>query len=70
MKKLLMLFFGLAIAGLTFGEFSSQNQAIAASKTGKWIDVYGGGTTPTGAHCASSWQSKCMTGDRRSYAYE
>ncbi|RZS98370.1 hypothetical protein [Cecembia calidifontis] len=67
MKKINLFLMGLALSCLSLSYFSTTNQVIAAPKTGKWVDVYGGGSTPSGAYCASSWKSKCLVGDRKSY---
>lgn len=64
-------FFGglFSLALLTIGvvSFTTTEKAEASSRTGKWIDVYGGGSTPSHAYCSATfWRSQCMSGDKKS----
>tara|TARA_R110002033_G_scaffold5978_9_gene24442 strand:- start:11024 stop:11248 length:225 start_codon:yes stop_codon:yes gene_type:complete len=66
-KRILGALFGAAFLVAGFVSFSSVENAEAASRTGKWIDVYGGGSTPTHAYCSATfWRAQCLSGDKKS----
>ncbi|WKV10768.1 hypothetical protein [Marivirga harenae] len=66
-KKRMRLFAISSMAVFLFGIFLTlkphDSQAWAR---GKWMNVYGGNSTPSYQECASALANRCITGDIRS----
>jgi len=67
MKKIIFgALFGAAFLITGTISLSTVQNAQASSRTGKWIDVYGGGSTPSYAYCSATfWRKQCMSGDKK-----